>query len=94
VDRRARTVQLDWSYRAENNQFKYFEIWRAEGDAPPLPLGQLAGEKSLGRRPTDLPYTYLDEQPLRMNTTYRYYLKAVYADGGASRLSDPVSVDY
>lgn len=95
ADRRAKAVNLSWTFEPENDQFKHFEIWRSAGNEAPLPVGRVGLEAAgslAGRSSNRL--QYMDQRQLRMNTQYQYHLKAIYADGGASRLSAPVTVNY
>lgn len=92
ADRRAKAVDLTWDYFPENDQFKYFEIWRAAEGERPLPIARVEAAANGGQ--TTERFEYQDQYQLRMNTRYRYQLKAVYANGAASKLSIPVSVQY
>ncbi|MEM9928577.1 MAG: hypothetical protein AAF840_02035, partial [Bacteroidota bacterium] len=93
VDRRAKTVGLRWSYTPEDGDLQYFEVWRAVAGGKPVSVARVTSPAvAEGRKkPT---FRYLDEGPLKMNTTYSYHIKAVYTNGAASPLSAPEIVNY
>ncbi|MEO0735083.1 MAG: hypothetical protein AAFZ52_19755, partial [Bacteroidota bacterium] len=93
VDRREKTVNLRWGYTAERDNFTHFEIWRAKPEKAPVAIARVTPEVAASgkRKPV---FSYVDTSPLRMNTTYVYHLKAVYADGAESALSAPVIVEF
>lgn len=92
-DRREHSVNLSWKYEPENDQFLHFEVFRNEpGNAPDIvALMKPETEQNKGKK---VDYLFTDPGPLKMNTDYEYRVRAVYADGGLSRLSPPVSVNY
>ncbi len=100
-DRRARKVNLRWNYQPDRGQLTHFTIYRALQDAEPgsealIPqmIGQLpATTGSQERRGKASAFTYADPTP-KMNTTYRYFVRALYADGGMSRLSPAAEVTF
>ncbi len=102
ADRRAKTVQLQWEYRAELEP-DHFIIFRANGEQVPLTYRIFRPEKEQetldksrrkrGRKAIQRTYTFTDEN-LQMNTQYTYCVKAVFADGGQSPQSKPVQVNY
>jgi uncharacterized protein len=96
ADRRTHSIILSWSYMPENELFKYYEIYRAAPNGAFRLIAtadaQQAGE-SPGRRNAKN-YRFTDSGPLNMNTEYQYKVRAVYADGGQSPLSDAVKVNF
>ena len=94
ADRRAHTITLSWTYQPENEMFSYYEIYRAGPNEPfrlIVKANQAQAGESIGRKGAKN-YRFTDQDPLNMNTEYRYQIRAVYSDGGQSRPSDAVSV--
>lgn len=101
ADRREHVVNLRWSYRKDRGELDHFVVYRSPvasvADTEPVipsAIGRLpATKQEAGRRGGAPAYAYQDPTP-KMNTAYRYYVRAVYADGGMSRLSPPVEIQY
>lgn len=92
-DRRAFTVNLSWAYAAESDDFLHFEVFRNEPGKTPDIIALMKPEAVFDKgKKAD--HVFTDSGPLRMNTDYEYRVRAVYADGGLSRLSPAVSVNY
>ncbi|WP_273446700.1 fibronectin type III domain-containing protein [Neolewinella agarilytica] len=92
-DRREHTILLDWTYAPEDDKFLHFEIFRnVPGKNPDIiALHQPPTAPSSGKKAA---YQFTDPGPLKMDTDYEYRVRAVYSDGGLSRLSPAVSVNY
>ncbi len=96
ADRRAHSITLSWAYQPENEMFQYYEVYRAAPNEHfrliATATAQQAGELP-GRRHAKH-YSFTDNGPLNMNTEYAYKVRAVYADGGQSPLSEAVKVNF
>lgn len=102
VDRRAKTVQLQWKYPADL-QPDHFIIYRGKGEQSPLtyeifrpatePAEKAGRNRKKVRSRDQRTYSFTDKS-LQMNTQYTYRIKAVFADGGQSPQSDVVPVSY
>ena len=71
---------LRWTY---NNNVNKFIVYRSRGDEPVSMYGAVQGNLK----------EFVDRK-LEFNTTYRYRVKAVFADGSESMYSDEVVVNY
>ncbi len=91
ADRRAFSVSLEWQYAPERDNLAYFEIFRGKVGETPRIIELLKFTGTTARKPS---FRLLDEGPLRMNTNYVYYVRAVYQDGGMSPLSAGTEVEF
>lgn len=102
VDRRAKTVQLQWKYPAELEP-DHFIIYRGKGEQAPLTYKlfrpendqneEEGGKRKKARKKAQRSYSFTDAK-LQMNTLYTYRVKAVFAEGGQSPQSEVVEVNY
>lgn len=92
ADRRAKQVNLQWEY-SPNVQVHHFVILRGTGaeDIWTLELVPAADIKIDHRRKAI--YRYVDDQP-KMNTAYRYAVRAVLADERQSPISSTTQIAY
>jgi hypothetical protein len=81
VDRTVKVIKLKWDYN-QNGVTKY-AVYRAKGDGS-LSLYKSMTGKSAG----------FEDRQLTMNTSYKYRVKALFADGSESEFSDEVKVVY
>ncbi|MFN3403211.1 MAG: fibronectin type III domain-containing protein [Cytophagaceae bacterium] len=81
ADRSGKEVVIQWLYN--DNQPEKFLIYRAEKGNPVRLYKSVAGVERVFK-----------DKNVKMNTDYVYQLKAVYSDGGASRLTKEVVVSY
>jgi hypothetical protein len=93
ADRRKKTINLRWNYDPEKDNLKYFEVWRALPGKNPVSIARVT-KPAVAKGRKKPAFRFVDEGPLKMNTTYQYHIKAVYADGGESPLSAAVEVRY
>jgi hypothetical protein len=93
ADRREKTINLRWNYDPEKDNLKYFEVWRALPGKNPISIARVT-KPAVAKGRKKPAFRFVDEGPLKMNTTYRYHIKAIYADGGESSLSAAVEVRY
>ncbi|MEL6274423.1 MAG: hypothetical protein AAFU03_04830, partial [Bacteroidota bacterium] len=96
ADRRAKVVILNWNY--ENaGELEYFRIYRAIEDGSPVTYATISKaeavlrERKKGNKTTR--FQYVDEE-VKMNTAYRYQVKAVFGEGVQSPKSRLVEVAY
>lgn len=94
ADRRDKTINLRWNYDPEKDNLKYFEVWRSLLGKNPVSIARVTKPAVAEGRKKKPVFRFTDEGPLKMNTTYQYHIKAVYADGGESPLSAPVEVRF
>lgn len=92
ADRENKQVELTWLCKDGKEKYlSRFVIYRAYGNAKPVAYESLDPTKALG---TDgKRYVYKNKQ-VKMNTSYTYQIKAVYADGAESPLSKKIKVNY
>lgn len=81
VDRTSKKIVLTWKY--EDTSVTKFVIYRSEAEKSATLYKTIEGKD---RQFTDVQLT--------MNTRYRYYIKAVFANGEESEFSTEVSVTY
>lgn len=95
-DRREHHISLSWNYQPERDNFSYFEVYRSREGKPAQIIKTLSSEAAtvIATRKGGFRYQYNDANALRMNTNYRYQIRAVYSDGGQSRLDEGVIVNY
>ncbi|MEL6835482.1 MAG: hypothetical protein AAFP77_20950 [Bacteroidota bacterium] len=96
VDRRAKQVNLTWSY-ADEEAVRRFIIYRARGDEPFRSYTSVTPEESggtVGRRKRSRRRFSFADTSLKMNTDYRYSVKVLWHDGGQSPLSEALIVNY
>lgn len=93
ADRREKTIVLEWPYKTEQANLDHFEIYRGKEDDDILMVAKLPARllDPDTKRPR---FIYTDTGPLRMDTEYRYRIRAVFSDGGSSPLSKEATVRY
>lgn len=92
-DRRAFSIDLNWKYSPENDDLIGFEIFRNKAGKTPDIVAMMSVEAAvITNKKQDFLFT--DTGPLKMDTTYEYRVRAVYADGGLSRQSSAVTVNF
>ena len=93
-DRREKVVRLNWTYAPADGQFTHFDVYRAVPGGATRRVGRVgAAEATPGRRGA-LAFSFTDGRSLQRDTQYEYRIKAVYQNGAASPLSEPVAVNY
>lgn len=92
-DRREFSIDLSWKYASESDDLIGFEIFRNKEGATPDILAMMRVETTPASNKL-LDYLFTDSGPLRMDTTYEYRVRAVYADGGLSRPSPAATVNF
>jgi hypothetical protein len=95
VDRRQKTVTLKWNYPIIEN-LEYFQIYRSISDHIPVTYAKVSLDEvavSMNKKKQMAEFEFIDNK-LKMNTEYRYRIKAKCSNGAQSPLSELVTVKY
>lgn len=90
VDRKQKAVTLNWIYEPDGSDLSHFVIYRSAKEARPGKYDVIQkvtadlGEKIWGYQ----------DAVLQMDTNYNYQVRAVYANGAQSPLSELVSINF
>ena len=90
VDRKQKSVLLKWEYEPDGNDLTHYVIYRAMENNRPRKYKTI--QKTLANL-KDTTWQFTDAA-LRMDTEYKYQIRAIYANGAQSALSKVIEVSY
>ena len=95
VDRKAKNVQINWDYPVLDD-LEYFQVFRSLKDKLPTAYSTISLRNAVvavNRKKNTAQYQFIDRD-VSMNTEYVYQIKAKFADGAQSPLSQLISISY
>ncbi|MFK8005417.1 MAG: hypothetical protein AB8H03_03560 [Saprospiraceae bacterium] len=90
VDRKRKMVLLKWEYEPDGKDLTHYVIYRAMENNRPRKYKTIQKTMANSEEAT---WQFTDEK-LRMDTEYKYQIRAIYANGAQSPLSQVIEVSY